>query len=364
MVGVKPLASMMTRRLPRWLLHLLFVVGMLLFMNAVGSAFYDWRVSTIRALFNTPFHLAVIYLTAYGLFPRLFKQKHYFAFFIGSILLIVGTSVLRRQLELHWLPSHLFYIEGIKPIVQEQGTRVFTFFSTFGMWLCTFNFCLIGDWFRRQQLAAALEAEKLDTELRFLKSQINPHFLFNTLHNLYSLCYLKDERAAPMVLKLSDMLRYTLYECDTPYIELEKEVRLLENYVALQSVKVDYPLPVSFSVNGSDINGSQLPPLLLLPLVENAFKHSDINSNPTGFVRIALQVANEQLSVQIENSKRKTPAPRAESSGIGLQNVQKRLALLFPDEFSLDISETPNVFCLTLQLPLLCSTAYSPMMKP
>ncbi|MDR6563950.1 MULTISPECIES: histidine kinase [unclassified Arcicella] len=196
-------------------------------------------------------------------------------------------------------------------------------------------------------------SEKKQTEIDYLRSQINPHFLTNTLNNIYSLSVTDDKRNSDAILSLSSLLDYVLYEANQPTISLEKEVSFLSNFIELEKMRNTKRLQVSFEIQG-DIHGS-IPPMILITFVENAFKHSigDLFSNC--FIKILLKVDNEKLYFEVENSKSNLPInnQRKTFGGIGLTNVKKRLATLSPETHSLQIKNEENVYVVKLQLELM-----------
>jgi LytS/YehU family sensor histidine kinase len=206
-------------------------------------------------------------------------------------------------------------------------------------------------YFRQQDLqrrAVQLRAEKSEAELRALKGQLHPHFLFNTINNLYALARAKSERTAPVALKLAQLLRYILYESQRPSVPLEQEVQLLRDYVALEKLRFDEGrLMVKMELDLDDPKQA-IAPLLLLPLVENAFKHGASEQRDEAHISIAISLKNKMLDVKIENSKpleTNEPAP-----GIGLQNLRRQLELLYPEKHQLSIAEGEAAFAVRLKI--------------
>ncbi|GAB3221979.1 sensor histidine kinase [Spirosoma arcticum] len=196
----------------------------------------------------------------------------------------------------------------------------------------------------------------LQLELNLLRAQINPHFLFNTLNNVYSIVEEKDAYAAEILLKFGDIMRYTLYEVNNEFIDLHQEVSILSDYIELERIRHDDTAPahIDFAVTG-DPNGFAVPPLLLLTLVENAFKHGIHSTIGSSWVRIQLRVDQHKLRFEVSNSK---PAVQRVSSSkhkinvhrVGLANIQRRLALLYPTDHTLTISNESDTYSVTLSL--------------
>lgn len=208
-------------------------------------------------------------------------------------------------------------------------------------------------YFRQQNLQrreAQLRAEKLDAELRALKSQIHPHFLFNTINNLYALARMKSPKTAPVALKLANLLRYVLYESAKPDVRLEQEIRNLYDFVELEKIRFDEDrLSVKMEVTLDNPNQS-ITPLLLLPLMENAFKHGVSEQREQAWINIFISLKNKVLEVKIENSKDPGHAPNPQ--GIGLQNVRRQLELLYPNRHELNVSNTSDTFIAALKISL------------
>jgi two-component system, LytTR family, sensor kinase len=207
------------------------------------------------------------------------------------------------------------------------------------------------DWYKNEQIRKALEHEKLKAELAFLKMQVNPHFLFNSLNNLYSLSVLeKTVKTSDGIMRLSEMIRYMLYEKedDQSRVSLTKEVQHLNSYIDLQRLRYESGMYLHFSMEGN-IEQARIAPLLLFPLLENACKHGVVD-DPKRPVTVELRVAPNQIIFSIRNDKNQHF--KDHTGGIGLENVRKRLALLYPDRHTIQIEETATDFFVQLHLPL------------
>ncbi|WP_178377257.1 sensor histidine kinase [Chryseolinea serpens] len=199
--------------------------------------------------------------------------------------------------------------------------------------------------------ALKLEMDNLNLELAFLKAQINPHFLFNALNNVYSLALVRSEKTADTVLRLSDLMRYTLYESNASKVPLEKEIRFFRNYVELERIRHSSRVTISFEVEG-ELDDLVIAPLIIFPFLENAFKHGINSSIASSWVRIDVKVADGKLRVEIKNTRfPNAHAPRT-VGGIGIPNTKKRLNLLYPDKHSIHIVGEEDVFLVTLEIGL------------
>ncbi|MEZ4921346.1 MAG: histidine kinase, partial [Saprospiraceae bacterium] len=188
-------------------------------------------------------------------------------------------------------------------------------------------------------------------ELMFLKSQTNPHFLFNALNNIYTLTVLKSDQAPDNLLKLSGMLRYMLYECKSERVPLEKELEYIKNFTDLYLLKDSRGLNVKTQL---DTSRPELPisPMLLIPFVENAFKHSKIEDIEHGWITIDLTTKDDTLQFVVANSKPETAGSKDQQGGIGLQNVQRQLELLYPENHALEILDESDRYQVTLKIKL------------
>ena len=195
----------------------------------------------------------------------------------------------------------------------------------------------------------AIIAEKLKSEMNLLKSQINPHFLFNALNNIYSLSYRGSEQASEAILKLSGILRYVIYDCNATTVSIEKEVSYLEDLIELQQLKTPYQQNIRLTYKNMD-NTGEIAPMLLIPFVENSFKHSKIESDKEAYITINLVHQTNQFLFTIENSIPKTPHQKDNCSGIGHENVRKRLNHAYPNRHELKISRSKTAFKVELIL--------------
>ena len=208
----------------------------------------------------------------------------------------------------------------------------------------------IYNYIKLKQVTQQLRIEKQQAELNYLKSQTNPHFLFNTLNNIYSLARDKSDLAPESILRLSKILRFMLYETAGAYICIEQELQIISDYIALEKLRYDDSLYVNFNYNIEDMKQA-LPPLLLIPLVENAFKHGVSETRARPFVDIHLSVNNRQLAFFVKNSMEAFPGEGSIKENIGLANLRRQLELLFTD-FNLSVQQGESEFTATLKINL------------
>jgi two-component system, LytTR family, sensor kinase len=208
----------------------------------------------------------------------------------------------------------------------------------------------IYNYIKLKQTTQQLRIEKQQAELNYLKSQTNPHFLFNTLNNIYALARDKSDLAPESILRLSKMLRYMLYETVGPYIAIEQELKIISDYIALEKLRYDDSLRISFNHNIEDMKQA-LPPLLLIPLVENAFKHGVSETRNQPFVDIHLSVNKRQLAFVVKNSNEEFPGQEEVKENIGLSNLRRQLELLYTD-YNLSVQQGDAVFTAHLKINL------------
>ncbi|MCW3118071.1 MAG: Histidine kinase [Chitinophagaceae bacterium] len=208
----------------------------------------------------------------------------------------------------------------------------------------------IYNYIRLKQTAQQLKIEKQQAELNYLKSQTNPHFLFNTLNNIYSLARDKSDLAPESILRLSKMLRYMLYETSGPFIAIAQEVKIITDYIALEKLRYDDSLRINFNHDIEDMKQS-LPPLLLIPLVENAFKHGVSETRSQPFVDLHLSVNKRHLTFIVKNSSETFTEQGAVKENIGLSNLRRQLELLY-NEYNLSVEQSKAVFTAILKIDL------------
>lgn len=324
-----------------------------LFLYSLGELAQYEGVTLVRRFINTI--LLVSYLTVlnYILFEKVLPSfrwpcKNYgraMFFLLAAILFYTFGLAGWRQL---WIAlgiytnyaTNLQFLEGV-PVHSQFSVPCFIFFAIARS---------IHNNIGLREKNAQLRIEKKDAELNYLKSQTNPHFLFNTLNNIYSLARDKSDLAPESILRLSKILRFMLYETGGAFIAIDNELRIIEDYISLEKLRYDDSLLVTFNTDIENVR-RPVPPLLLIPLVENAFKHgvSETRSHP--FVYISIVLKQEQLTFSVKNSIEGTAATQAVKENIGLSNLRKQLALLYKD-YSLSVGQEDGVFTSLLMINL------------
>jgi two-component system LytT family sensor kinase len=290
----------------------------------------------------------LVYITNYLLLPQLFYKKKYALFILVFLAMIVASSLLKMQILGRYLnDARLFDIAANWKARVYDNIIPHFFLVTAGA-----AGKVMFDYTRMQQRLAEVAKEKAETELNFLKSQINPHFLFNSLNSVYFLIHKDNREARGALHKFSEMLRYQLYEMDGDKIPIEKEIHYLKDYMDLQQLRKDEKYSVEFNCSAA-VKGFSIEPLLLIPFVENAFKHISHHNDTTNYVKVDMTRANGTFTFHVENSKENTQhAAKELQGGIGLPNVKRRLELLYPGKHELRIGETDKTFAVQLNLHL------------
>lgn len=341
---MKQLSNIRRFQLYRWLIPAFLVLNILGDL-AGGKSDMGWR-----ALNEVWLAIYVSVITYYLLEHSLPGVSWKRIFYSIAILLLyffaysVGFFIWRRI----GIAVHVFTPLGTPVPVQERIGSLLGY----GIGAAIF-FAIIRHIYNHlqlQQAAQQLRIASQQAELNYLRSQTNPHFLFNTLNNIYSLARDKSDLAPESILRLSKMLRYMLYETSEPYIAIEQDLKIIEDYIALEKLRYDESLRVNFNYDLEDMKQA-LPPLLLIPLVENAFKHGAAETPDRPFVNIHLSIRNRQLLLVVKNSTGDATEDQLIQPKIGLSNLRRQLELLYTD-YHLDIRQEPWIFTTTLKINL------------
>jgi two-component system, LytTR family, sensor kinase len=215
---------------------------------------------------------------------------------------------------------------------------------------------LTKNWIQTKKRQQLLEKEKLETELKFLKSQFNPHFLFNSINSIFVLIHKNPDMASESLAKFSDLLRYQLYECNEAQISLSQELTYIENFIELEKLRQEHNIELTIEMEQQHAGNLGIAPFILMPFIENAFKHVSKRKDETNWIRIHLHFDKQELHFNISNSVSSQYNSSNEPmryKGIGLKNVQRRLELLYPQKHALTIQQTDEIFAVTLHLDLI-----------
>lgn len=304
----------------------------------------NFSFSITMALTDTLFYALAYLVVAMVLFPRYLAKGRMGYFIEGFILLVLIIGLMRiyaygQISSLFGMPFRI----SVSSIVYVLTTSTFVVMAVGGVRIAI-------DWLQSQRKVEEIRKERIASELNFLKGQLNPHFFFNSINTLYGSIKQDNEEARAILLKLSDMLRYQLYECADDVVPLEKEAAYIQNFVDLQKLRTGKQLNVVLEIEEA-ILGRPVPPLLLAPLVENAFKYvskSDVKENR---ITITLRSHGQGIELITENSVEAKGEAPLQPGGIGLSNLRKRLELMYGKKSSLVINTTDGLFTVHLKLP-------------
>jgi two-component system, LytTR family, sensor kinase len=334
----------------RWVYHCLFWLLYFLYVAMVFFSLYEIHELNFyfQLLSFFVINIPMVYFNFYVLIPRFLSTRKYFLYglFLLVTLLVCGTlSAVIKEIYAHF-GFKIFTIVAQSAFITLTGSIL----EEFNMIMLTTAIKLAKDWIQNQQLLKEREKQCLEAELNFLKSQIQPHFFFNTLNNLYSLTLKKSDFAPEVVLKLSDLMSYMLYESNAHYVFLTKEIAYLQSYLELEKLRVGHRLDLEFDTHGST-EGIKIPPMILILFIENAFKHGVKNNLNHIKMEISLKIDQGFLFFQVKNPVVEQYGSQG-NVGIGLGNVKRRLDLLFGNNYALDLTNKERQYTASLKIPV------------
>jgi len=288
--------------------------------------------------------MLISYINYFYFLPNFLFKKKIVLFLVLFITAFTAIVYSRIQLERYWIDGFTRQEEYLyRPRFVVQ-----VIFSNLSVVIFVSLLRFAADWLDLQATRKEIEKEKLTAELNFLKAQVNPHFLFNTLNNLYYLAYSKSENTTVVIEKLSRMMRYMIYDSNYPQVQLTKEIEYMENYISLEKLRLSEKVKIQFSIEG-DADAVRITPLILITFLENAFKHGVTNTSQESWIEAKLDCVGSQMKFVVSNSK--PPVSKVdEKSGIGLQNVQRRLELSYPGKYKLNMQDLPGEYRVELDL--------------
>lgn len=322
---------------------LIFLSLPVIFSPDLGEAIDLMSIPPFRRdLLSSVLLLTFFYINYFYLVPKFFFSRHYiFYFSIALFAYIIIT----------FLPELLVIGRGHEPHMPHHINRPspprMSFLFIFGIPSLKFGIILIFSLMLRiKERLKQIETEKTNAELSYLKAQINPHFLFNTLNSIYSLAILKSDKTADALVKLSDMMRYVLNDGNSKFVPLEKELNYISSYIELQKMRLSSNVRLSYACEGI-ADTKKIAPLILIPFIENAFKHG-VNSEEESDIEIKIIISDVQLQMFVKNRCVTTNNNTLNRSGLGIENTRLRLQLLYPDNHALKIHQTDNYFIVNL----------------
>lgn len=339
-------------RLPRYIL--LTVLYFIVMMTLDDIDKKNHPVGLYVYLFFFPILLVYAAVVVYLLIPSFLLKRKYVAFFllyfcwssIGLVVISLNIDYLFGPFVGHPAPLHFNLGKFFTQTFTPERFLDLNFFPMFCIFMKLFKL-----WYIEQQQKHEIEKEKLNAQLQLLKAQLHPHFLFNTLNNLYSLVYEKSDRAPKMLLRLSSLLSYILYECKADEVLLSNEIAAIKDYVSLERERYGDRLDISLDFSG-DIEDKMIAPMLFQPFIENAFKHGSSEQLGNVWISIDLSVKKDQLYFKIINSCDDNLISVSGKHGVGIENVKKRLELLYPGKFNLQNGIEDSVYVVSLTLEL------------
>jgi two-component system LytT family sensor kinase len=311
----------------------------MLLQMVMSSNFLSFKASLLFSVVNLILATTVFYMNGFWLFPAFFEKKRYGLYILFNLVVMGLLSHLFFRIDVQLVQN--FRIEGAPISLPPyfQHIRIFSLLTAVN--LISLIFSLIYKVRSQELTEKQLSEEKLSTEVRLLKAQINPHFIFNSLNNIYSLAYSKSDQTPEAVLKLSHMLRYVYYDCSRDEVTLGAELEYIKNYIAFQQMKSPHEQAIILDFDGID-EGFRIAPMLFIPFVENSFKYSKIEDQKDARVEIKLTTSGKELSFKIVNTHPENG--HSPGSGVGIENVRSRLELTYPEKHELKVRDENNLF--------------------
>jgi len=344
--------------IPFWMVYsyLLWSLEIGSLADAAHEMFFS--VFFAKSFFYTIFPAFAVYFNLYFLIPRYLQKGRYGLYIFILALTIAASSLLivpgyfvsawlagtnaKKMFGLTWSWSSFYNAARTTPLTNTIAA------ITLGM-----SIKLTKNWLETQRRHQALEKEKLETELKFLKYQFNPHFLFNSINSIFFLIHKNPDMASASLAKFSELLRHQLYECNDQQIPLDKEIAYLENFIELEKLRQNENLTVSVNMEPVYSPDTGIAPFILMTFVENAFKHVSKEKDHANWISISLELNAGQLHFTVANSTSgNASAEVVNYGGIGLKNVQRRLDLIYPGQYDLDIQNNAGKFEVKLRLRL------------
>lgn len=333
-----------------WLLRYLFI------FQAISCSMYFFhilnkqesvQIGVMLSIYSVLTEIFFTYSIAYWLIPKFFKSRKIF-FFTGLIILLGLLVWAQSPVYRQW-----FQFQDLRPYSFELFWEYVMITTTISPGICAlFIACrLFKNYYFKLEERETLILENTNAEMQLLKAQVHPHFLFNTLNNIYSFSIRKSTESRSLVLKLSDTLKYMLNECDTPFVAVAKELKMIDDYLGLEKVRYGDRLDLKIEIKG-DYKNKLIVPLLLIPFVENCFKHGASRMLKDPWIKMNILINENLLYLELSNNKPLADSSLNNKSGLGLKNVRKRLQLLYPRQHDLDIKQSEDQFAVKLKLPL------------
>lgn len=328
--------------------HVLFWFAYLVFWMVAYNSFYTdkWMLTKVTSIYAFS-HMSIFYFSQYVLVPRFYRQNKSLVF-----LIIFLTACILMGFVMYGLMELTLKVSLIEVFKAGFFQVLFVFVSSnifvSGILLAIKSFRENRKVLQKSEL---IEKERLQTELQFLKSQVNPHFLFNTINSIYVLIKIDPDRASDTLIKLSNLLRAQLYEFNTEKISIQREIEYIQNYLALEKTRKGDRVTITVEKEG-DLEGFSIAPLILIPFLENCFKHLSNHTQQENLVHVRLSRKANQLHVRFYNTREEQMNPQPVSGGLGLVNIRRRLDLLYQNQHTLTIEQGNAFYEVNLQVDI------------
>ena len=333
-----------------WLAWWVFF-GLLYGFYYIGDSGVFFKISFVEALIFLPGHMFLSYSIIYGVLPRLILKDRYWQALLATLLMILIAAGISTALTKFVIASYRAWID----FPMMKSTVFYSFMGGLRGSMTAAGFAvavkLVKNFYRKRIETEKLEKEKLRAELEVLQGQLHPHFMFNTLNSIYSLALKKSDRTPDAILKLSQLMRYMLTDCRGATIALQKEIQVLYSYIDLEKERFGNRLDMTVNVQG-DLQRPYIAPLLLLPFLENSFKHGANEMIEQAWISLDLNVQQSVLKFKLANGRVDENSSQENSAHVGLLNVKKRLELLYPNGHELRITEDTDLFVIALTIEL------------
>ena len=338
-----------TNWIPAWRLH-----GPMPHIEKYGILFACIRILT-SAVMLTVVHMGLVYGILYFILPRYLSKNKNWAITTSLLLLLLCIVAFVNYFNFvlnFYISTRVGYFDKMPDMVftiRAWGRQILFNYPTIVGFALAIK--LLKNWYLKQKEAAQVAREKINAELQLLKAQVHPHFLFNTLNNIYSFILNGSPGATEAIKKLSALLRYIIYECNHPLVKLDKELKMIRDYIDLEKIRYGESFNMSLQIQGSP-GDKMICPLLLIPFLENSFKHGASQMLTHPWVNLDIVIEDETLYFNLSNSKPTLAGEKTITKGLGLSNVKKRLAILYPATHSLNITDDVMSFSVSLKVPL------------
>lgn len=336
----------------RILSHFFFWIGYIIFALLQNALFEEDMeyLPALGSLTATAFvDIAASYFTVYYLLPKFLFKRRYWEFGV-IFLLSAAIAIIMQRVILFYISYPYFYPEYLYKVGSFWNINPFySFFNIYTVVGLFASIKLLKYYYKNQQTKAELENKNKTSELALLRTQLNPHFLFNTLNNIDSLILTQPGKASDAIIKLSDIMRFMLYDTSTDAVPLDKEINYLKSYISLQQIRLKDPGFVKVDIDGNCM-GKQIAPMLFIPFVENAFKHGHKSVKPPGII-IKLECLKDSVNFEVTNHlDPSNEMNKDRTAGIGLANTRRRLELLYPDRHQMSIEKENGYYVSRLMI--------------